>query len=140
MDLTPVIARLKAQLTGFVAIAGAADLDHAMAFSTGTPAAYVLPLAESARGPDMLGVHHQRLTQAFAVVLVISNLRDATGAAAVTDLAAKRTALRAALLGWVPDATNGEPVSFTSGRLMGLEDAQLWWTDEFQVLTDYRSA
>ncbi|MCV2359633.1 hypothetical protein LNV08_11700 [Paucibacter sp. TC2R-5] len=138
MDMTPIIARLKAQLTGFVLISGVADLDAAIASTSVAPAAYCLPLAESAEGPDMLGVHHQRIAQEFGVVLVISNLRDATGTAAAADLAAKRIALRAALMGWVPDASNGEPVSFTSGRILRFENQQLWWTDEFRVKTDYR--
>ena len=139
MDVSPIIARLKTQLTGFVLIAGAAELDDAIATTANPPAADVLPLAETATAPDLAGVHHQRVRQAFAVVLVVANLRDATGAAAAADLQPKRLAVRSALLGWVPDAANGETVAFVSGRLLTFADARLWWTDEFEVITDYRS-
>ncbi len=140
MDVTPIITRLRAQLTGWVAIAGAADAAAAVENSPATPAAYVVPLAETADAPDLVGVHHQRLMQEFGVVIVVSNLREPTGAAAAAELAARRLAVRAALLGWVPDASTGETVAFVAGRLLEFRDQRLWWTDEFRVMTDYRSA
>lgn len=140
MDVSPIIARLGAQAPGFVVIAGAADLDAAIELAPATPAAYVLPLAESAADSDLATIVHQRTALEFAVVLVVSNLRDAQGAAAAAELATRRAAVRAALLGWAPDAANGEPVSFTSGRLLQFRDARLWWTDEYRVMTDLRSA
>ena len=140
MDVSPIITRLKAQLTGFVVIAGSADLSAATDTAPATPAAYVLPLAETGVDPDLAGVYHQRLVQEFAVVLVVANLRDATGAAAAVDLQARRLQVRSALLGWVLDASNGEMVAFTAGRLLEFKDARLWWTDEFRLMTDYRSA
>lgn len=140
MDVAPVIARLKAQLTGFVGITGAGDLDVAIDGTPNTPAAYVMPLAETAEESNFIGVIDQRLTQEFAVVLVVSNLRDATGAAAVAELATKRLALRAALLGWAPDAATGEPVQFVSGAVLQFRDQRLWWRDVFRVIAYYRSA
>jgi hypothetical protein len=140
VDVSPVIARLRANLTGFTVVAGSADLEAATASNATTPAAYVMPLAESAEPNDMLGLTHQRLTLEFAVVTVVANLRDATGAAATADLNGKRMQVRAALVGWVPDASNGEPVTFTSGRLLQFRDSQLWWIDDFAVRADYRSA
>lgn len=140
MDVTPIIVRLRAQLSGFVVIAGAAELDAAIAHAPSPPAAYVIPLAETADEPDLSGIHHQRLVQEFAVVLVVSNLRDATGDAAAADLQLKRSAVRVALLGWAPDASDGETVAFVSGRLLQFVDQRLWWTDEFRVMTHYRSA
>ena len=139
MDVTPIITRLQAQLSGFVAIAGAADMDAAIEAAPATPAAYVVPLAETADDPDLAGAHHQRVLQEFGVVLVVANLRDATGRAAAVDLATRRLALRTALLGWAPDASNGEVVAFTSGALLQFRDARLWWRDVFRVMTDFRS-
>jgi hypothetical protein len=31
---------------------------------------------------------------------------------------------------------NGEAVAYLGGRLLQFRDARLWWTDEFQVMTD----
>ena len=140
MDVAPFIARLKAQLTGFVVITGAGDLDVAIGGTPNTPAAYVMPLAETAEESKFIGVIDQRLTQEFAVVLVVSNLRDATGAAAIAELATRRAALRAALLGWVPDAATGEPVQFVTGAVLEFRDQRLWWRDVFRVIAYYRSA
>jgi hypothetical protein len=141
MDLSLIIARLKSQLSGLKSIGGSADLDSAIAGQVFPPAAFVLPLTESASQNEMLGSTEQRITQTFSVVHVINNRRDAVGAAALDDLVALRTALRVALVGWVPDSTNGEPVTYTGGRLLRLDgDGQLWWSDEFQLITDYWSA
>lgn len=140
MDVTPIITRLKAQLSGFVAVGGAADVDQAIEHAPATPAAYVMPLAESAEEPSLIGLHQQRLALDFGVLIVISNLRDPSGAAAAAELATRRAAVRTALMGWVPDADTGEPVFFVGGRLLQFRDQRLWWTDEFRVFTHYRSA
>jgi hypothetical protein len=139
VDVTPIVTRLRAQLTGFPVIAASADADAAIDTAPATPAAYVVPLAETAEAPDLVGVHHQRLLQEFGVVLVVANLRDATGLAAAAELQTRRLAVRAALLGWAPDASNGEPVAFTSGAILQFKDSRLWWRDVFRVFADFRS-
>ncbi|MCU0963537.1 MAG: Gp37 family protein [Burkholderiaceae bacterium] len=139
MDVSAIITRLRDQLSGFVAIGGAAELDAAIENTPGTPAAYVLPLAETGAEPDLLGIYRQRLTHEFAVVLVLGNLRDPLGAAASIDLASKRGAVRAALAGWAPNA-DGEPVIFSGGALLMFQEQRLWWRDEFRVRSEYRSA
>lgn len=139
MDLDLVIDRLKATMSGFKAIGGAADLGAAMGGAVTAPAAYVIPLADSAQPSQLIGVHEQLVTQAFGVILVVSNRRDATGAAALGELAPLRTQVRAALAGWAPTA-EGLPVQMTGGRLLSLDgDGRLWWSDEFTLQTYYRS-
>lgn len=140
MDLAIVIARLKERCTGFVAIGGAADLDAAIENTPAAPAAFVMPLAEQAGRSQLMGVHAQRITQAFGVIQVVQNLRDARGAASVSELEVHRRDIRAALLGWVPDPAIGSTVSTTGGRLLLFEQGRLWWTDEFVVDDYYRSA
>lgn len=142
MDVAPIIARLKAQMpTGWVTIAGAAELNAAIdAVAPGVPAAYVVPLAEVAAAPDLAGIHEQRIERAFGVVMVVANQQDPRGDAAATQLETKRLAVRAALLGWAPDSSNGETVFFTSGRLAQFAQGRLWWADEFGVFTTYRSS
>lgn len=141
MDVTPVIARLKAQLTGFVSIGGAADLDAAIEGTPNAPAAYVLPLGEGAAEPYLgAGVTAQTVTQGFGVVLVAQNLQDARGEAASKALAPMRAQVRQALLGWAPVPAEGQPVRFSAGRLLQFAQGRLWWTDEWLVDTDIRSA
>lgn len=141
MDLGPITARLKAQLTGLRSVGQSAELEAASDGMLAVPAAFVLPLAESAADMGLLGSTGQRVVQTFGVVHVVSNRRDATGGASLNDLHTLRMALRAALVGWVPDAAIGEAVTFTSGKLTRLDgDGRLWWMDEFELTTYYWSA
>lgn len=141
MDLSLIVARLKAQLTALRSVGASADLDAAIEGPSAMPAAFVLPLAESAQDMEMTGATGQRITQAFGVLHVLSNKRDAQGGAALDDLKTHRLSLRAALVGWVLDETTGEPVTFTGGRLLRLDgDGRLWWIDEFALKTYYWSA
>lgn len=141
MDLSPVVARLKAQLTGLKAIGASADLDAAIDGVVAMPAAFVLPLAEQGTDMGLLSSTAESIVQAFSVIHVLNNRRDALGGAALDDLKTLRANLRVALVGWVPDASSGEAVTFTSGRLLRMDgDGRLWWADEFQVTTYYWSA
>lgn len=140
MDLSLVEARLKATLTGVKSVGTSVDLDAAIDGVVAVPAAFVLPLADSATPMDMTGSTNERETQAFGVVHVVSNRRDAQGAASLSDLNTLRLNLRNALVGWVPDAATGEPVHRAGGRLLRLDgNGRLWWIDEFQLITYYWS-
>ena len=139
MNLSPIVEHLRTQLVGLRTVGASADLDAAIEGAVAMPAAFVLPLAETGRDTRLLGITEQRITQSFGVLHVLSNRRDAPGSAALADLTTHRAALRTALVGWVPDASTGEPVLFTGGRLMRLDgDGRLWWIDEFELITHYR--
>lgn len=141
MDLSLIVSRLKAELSALRSVGASADLDAAIEGAVAMPAAFVLPLAEMAVDLAMTGPTGQCITQAFGVLHVLSNKRDAQGGAALDDLKAHRLALRAALVGWVPDEASGEPVTFAGGRLLRLDgDGRLWWIDEFALKTYYWSA
>ena len=141
LDLQPVIARLQGAAAGFKAIGASADLDAAIDGVLAAPAAFVLPLAEAATAMDTTGRTGQRITQLLGVVLCVANRRDAKGAAALNDLHALRLLVRAALVGWIPNADTAEPVHFLAGRLMKMDgDGRLWWIDEFELVDFYWSA
>lgn len=140
MDLTPVIARLQSSLVGFKLVGGSADLDVAIDAAPATPAAFVLPLAESAVASDMTGRTYQRVAQRFGVMLCLANRRDAKGVAALSDLHPLRLQVRTALVGWAADTATGEPVHFVAGRLMKMDgDGRLWWIDEFELVQHFWS-
>lgn len=141
MDLSAIEARLKAQLTGLKHVGASADLDAAIEGKGPVPAAYVLALTEAATDMDTLGGANERIVQRFGVLQVVSNRRDAKGAAALNELKTLRLAVRTTLVGWVPDAQTGEPVHFRAGRLLRLDgDGRLWWIDEFELITYFWSA
>jgi hypothetical protein len=141
MDLSPIVTHLKAQLTGLRFVGAAADLEAAMAGAVVMPAAFVIPLADSAQDMGMLSSTAEKVRQVFGVVHCLANRRDAQGASALVDLATLRQALRVALVGWVPDVATGEPVTFSAGHLLRMDgDGRMWWIDEFELTTYYWSA
>ena len=135
MELAPIVARLEAQLEGFKKIGGAADLEAIANGVVPTPSCYVIPTRETASDIDLVGGFEQAITVGFSVVIAVSNLRDATGGAAIDVLDALRKQIKAALHRWVPDPANGEAVRFDSGALVRFDDGLLWWLDEYRVLT-----
>lgn len=131
MDISPIVARLEAQLLpslGWVAIGGAADLDAAIDNTAGTPAAYVLPLAERAGESYLAGMQAQPLLLTFAVCVCVQNVRDPRGAAAQSDLQLRRDQVKAALIGWtLSDAA----VAYREGQLLRFDAGRLWWLDTY---------
>lgn len=136
MDLSPIVARIKAQCPALRTVGVSADMQAAIDGVVATPAAFVLPLREQGQNLGMTSSTGLRLTQHFGVLLVLANKRDAAGAAALDALHAQRVALRTALLGWVVDAASGQPVGYSSGSLVNLDsEGRLWWMDEFSVVS-----
>ncbi|MFZ4537820.1 phage tail terminator protein [Propionivibrio sp.] len=139
MNLAPVLARLKSQLTGFVVIGGAADLQSIDNDAPPAPSCFLVMTSEVAEDNTLLGGYEQRLTIGFSVVLVVSNVADATGSAAMGDLEALRSQVKTALIGWPPEPAIGEPVRYAAGHQLRFDDGLLWWADEFRVITYLRS-
>lgn len=136
MELATLVARLKSQLTGLKGIGACADLDAAISGKPVTPSAFVIPLAESATESDMLSETAEEVVQAFGVLHVVNNRMAVGGASSLDELTPFRARLRTALVGWVPDATTGEPMHFSAGRLLRMDgDGNLWWIDEYRLKT-----
>ena len=140
MWLQDVIARLKAQVTGMREIDGASSLDAAMRGAVASPSLYLIPLTETGRELPHTGQLDQLITVLFGVLLVLDTARSAQGMDVLIELHTKRAQVRQALVGWVPDADTGEPVTFAGGELVQFAgDGRLWWSDEFVLTTYYRS-
>ena len=134
------IGRLKAQVTGMREIDGASSLEAAMRGAVATPSLYLIPLTETGRELPHTGQLDQLITVLFGVLLVLDTARSAQGMDVLIELHTKRAQVRQALVGWVPDADTGEPVTFAGGELVQFAgDGRLWWSDEFVLTTYYRS-
>lgn len=136
-----VIDKLDADVASLRKVAGAADF--AVAYDdlkpATMPAAYVLPASEAAgRSTTGTQVVSQQNRARFAVVVAVTNLRDARGAKAQVDLRTLRIAVMTALLGWTPEASF-DPVEFAGGRLLKLTNSVLFWQDEFSTAHLLRS-
>lgn len=131
MNLAPVIARLQSQIPQLRKVGVAADIPTAQELLKQVPAAFVVPLAETADSNELeSGAISQAITYRFGVLWAAMNLRDASGEAAQNDLEAIRSAGKTALLGWQPDGTM-DPCLFGGGQLLQVADRVLWWQDVF---------
>ncbi len=135
LDLSAIIARIKAECPTLRRVGGSADLDAALESALITPAAFVIP--GSAKGGDdtLIGRFVQPMHTSFTVILALQNSKDVSGQGAVDALHALRKSLFAAINGWVPDDATGEPVIFDRGALLKFEIGQLWWGDDFTIKT-----
>lgn len=140
MWVQDVLDRLKAQVSGMREIDGASSLDAAMRGLVAAPALYLIPLADRGHELPHTGTVDQLIGVLFGVLIVLDTARSAQGLDVILELEAVRAQVRAALVGWVPDADTGEPVTFAGGELVQFQgDGHLWWSDEFSLTTYYRS-
>lgn len=135
MPFVSVINQLKTIKTDGVAefrkVAAAANFAAARDDMKQPPAAYVIPLNDAA-GANQLGggAILQPVRETFGVVLAVSNLRDSTGVAALTEFRRIRRLVIDELLGFVP-VTDYEPIEYGGGNLLMMDTAVLWWQLKF---------
>ena len=138
MNISPILDQLKSQLTDFVVIGGAADLEAIDNDAPPAPSCFLVKMAEQAEDNELIGGFEQTLSVSFSVILAVSNVADAAGGEAMGDLEPLRNQVKAALLNWAPEPEIGEPVRFSGGHLLRFTDGLLWWADEFRVTTYLR--
>lgn len=104
----PIIARLRAEVSGLRTVLGAADIAELEEAAVPTPAAFVIydgdeiPEGEGARAGAGTA---QRVTQRWYVVVAVRNARDALGGSAARAEAGPLISQAiAALAGWQPTA------------------------------------
>lgn len=137
MLLVPVVNLLKTIETDgkaeFRKVAAAANFAAAREDLKQTPAAYALPMNDTA-GPNQLGggAILQPVKEQFAVALAVSNLRDASGVAAQVEFERLRRLVIDNLLGFVP-GEGYEPCEYAGGALLALTTDVLWWQLVFRT-------
>jgi hypothetical protein len=133
LSLDPVITRIKLLVPAtFKKVGGAADLGAALRELKQEPAAFVIQQADAPQANTLANGVSQFTRQRFAVLIGISNLRDASGEKAQTELAPIRDTLFTQLIGWAPDADR-DPCTYAGGRIIRLSDRVLWWQDNFDT-------
>ena len=95
-------------------------------------AIYVVPLSDTARPSEIIGVPRQVAASRVAVIVAVTNARDPRGAEAATELERVRDMVRAALLGWKGGGA-WTPASFRAGRLLHFAGNTIWWQDEYEA-------
>lgn len=126
--LGPLIReRLAAQLADLREVGGAANAADAMEQARTLPAAYVLPVAQSAERAERIGGQlRQRVESTIAILCGI----DLRGADAHDDIERWRDAIKRALVGWRPDEAC-DLVQFTQYDLLSIEPQAAWMQVQF---------
>lgn len=135
MLLNPFVSRLQDTCPSLrqvlLALTGAVPASY--------PAAYVLPLADSATPSRLHGVHSQMVTARFGVEIMVKHAgQAASGGPAGEALEAVRNEIRAALMGWCP-GPEFEPVTYVSGRLVNFEAGLAVWREEYSTRFEQRT-
>ena len=141
MDLPAVIAHLRAHAPLFDGrVAGAAEFTASMAGELRPeefPAAYVVPLGESAVDNDELNALYQAISERVGVVVEFDNTGDRRGQGVTQLYQPTRAALFAALLNWRgtdPQHTlRGFEVQ--SGELLHQDRARIFYQWQFVLET-----
>jgi len=136
--LSDIVSRLKGSCPALKFVGGAADykvIDNQKPPLSKLPAAYVIPLAERAdRNSYASGAVSQRVHSFVGVLLVVTGAAsDPRGEGASFAIEAVRAQVRAALLGWTPDATKYDPFTVTLGDIVDLDGQALWWQETFET-------
>ena len=135
--VSDVIARLQAiNPPVFSIVDGAIGLATLKGVPDAVPAAYVF-VKEEASSPTerMTGPVLQRVETDLAVLIIAGNVADAQGSAVAVDLEALKATVRGALIGFVPEATHGEPVQHVSGQLVQFKGGYAWHEDLYSAAT-----
>ena len=132
MNITNIINETKTKCPTFgQRVAGAAEYEGLRNSSNlQVPAAYVVPMDESAAANATQNSIRQLLTESFMVVVVISNQADPRGQTAYNQLHALRAELWRAILGWAPEE-GYEPIEFSGGGILYMDRFRLDYGYEF---------
>jgi hypothetical protein len=116
----------------FAVIGNVADFEAIAGLPRALPAAYVLPLIETAGPQTAMGESVQEHECTFGVTIVVRHAGDASGARAVNALGPLRDAVSGVLTGWQPPDCMSL-VAFVSGQLVDFQDGATIWRDDFAV-------
>jgi len=135
LQLTAISTLLKADVSAFKLVSGAADLENALSGRVrALPACFIVPLKEDA-GANTSGtmVITQDIVDRFAVVYAVKDLADPLGVAAIDgSLRDLRLATLNALVGWVP-ASGFDVCEYDGGSLIRIESGTIFWRDRFRT-------
>lgn len=134
MKIKLIIDRLKATCPIFLGrVSGAAALAQAVELAADwtVPAAFVVPLSETADQNELLGdFSSQWVAIRFGVAILVSNTSDEPGFTAAEAVVDAFAQIRAALVGWQPSETF-QAIDYVSGELGEFDRARLFWELQF---------
>lgn len=134
MKISPLIAAIRQRCPMFDSrVAGASEFKPLPENAKlGLPAAYVIPLDDNPDENRSQTDYWQQITDAFAVVIIVSNTQDARGQSSVDAVEHARAELWRALLGWSPEEKY-EGIVYQGGNLLDMNRAHLYYQFEFSA-------
>lgn len=124
----PTIARL--QEAGFGSVEGVLEFVAQTEAPRISPALFVVPERDTAQPNRMAGVHDQKVTETFSVVLVVKGARLAGRVR--EDLKQHSEAIVRAVAGWRhPEAAGA--CDYVGGRLLSAEAQHVAWAISFSA-------
>lgn len=100
------------------------------------PAAYVIPTGDTVSPQESKTDYYQRVSEGFAVVVVLDNRRDLRGQKAAFDAVDTiRRELFLTLLGWEPDA-DSHPIEYDGGQVVDMNRAALYYQYDFTAMRE----
>lgn len=133
LSLATLTTRIATQVAALATVTGMADLIAAKGVVKRKPAAFVAPGQETALPGAMIGRTSQRVAETFGIWIAVANGASATGTAAQAELKTLADSVRAALVGWQPDA-NHTPVELVSaGPVQWDDDQTLFWPEIYRT-------
>ena len=101
-----------------------------------TPAAYVIPLREEAGENDSAVGYYQVITNHFAVIVLLSNVRDERGQCAYERLDEVRTEILRGILSWQQEPRDEHSeIVYRGGELIHMDDYRLCFQYDFSFET-----
>lgn len=94
------------------------------------PCAFVIPLDDNPEESMSKNATRQKMTDSFAVIVVVSNVADEKGQAGAASVHNLRAEIWKALLGWRP-STDYNGIFYEGGSLLKLDRSRLWYQFEF---------
>lgn len=135
MSFLPAVReRLRgAEVPGVKQVRGAVQLNAALALLQFDADAYVLQRNKTPAPNSLVNAVQQRLTVRLAVLTVTRYANSRTGEEQADEIEIKSDAVVAALLGWSPDATRLQPLTYAGGAPLDGGDDVALWVDEFET-------
>lgn len=128
MGFAPTVARLKE--AGFASVEGVLEFAAQIEPPRMSPALFVVPERDTAQPNRMAGVHDQKVTETFSVVLVVVGARRA--ATVSEELSLHAEAVMRSLAGWRHPEASGA-CDYVGGRLLSAEGQRVAWAISFSA-------
>lgn len=122
----PIVARLKE--VGFPSVEGVLEFVAQVDPPRAPVALFVVPERDSAAANRMAGVHDQRVTETFSIVLVVHGARLAGRVS--DDLQIHSEAVIAAIAGWRHPAASSA-CDYVGARLLSTQGQRVAWAISF---------